>query len=100
MNDITHSARAQLRSIKHGSKTASPRFKSRKAERSRFPRPQESKSFDPRQNYERYLALARAETLAGDRIAAENYLQHAEHYWRSMHKPKQEPQPEPAGPLA
>jgi Domain of unknown function (DUF4167) len=35
-------------------------------------------------NYERYLALARAEALSGDRIAAENYLQHAEHYLRSM----------------
>jgi hypothetical protein len=37
-------------------------------------------------NYERYLALARAEVLTGDRIAAENYLQHAEHYFRSMHQ--------------
>lgn len=37
-------------------------------------------------NYERYLALARAEAVAGDRIAAENYLQHAEHYFRSMHQ--------------
>jgi Domain of unknown function (DUF4167) len=37
-------------------------------------------------NYERYLALARAEALAGDRIAAENYFQHAEHYFRSMHQ--------------
>lgn len=41
---------------------------------------------DPRRNYERYLALARAEALAGDRIAAENYFQHAEHYFRSMHR--------------
>jgi Domain of unknown function (DUF4167) len=35
-------------------------------------------------NYERYLALARAEALAGDRIVAENYFQHAEHYFRSL----------------
>jgi|HubBroStandDraft_6_1064221.scaffolds.fasta_scaffold3067403_1 hypothetical protein len=35
-------------------------------------------------NYERYLALARAEALVGDRIVAENYFQHAEHYFRSM----------------
>jgi hypothetical protein len=35
-------------------------------------------------NYERYLVLARAEALSGDRIAAENYFQHAEHYLRSM----------------
>jgi hypothetical protein len=39
----------------------------------------------PQRNYERYLALARAEALTGDRIAAENYFQHAEHYFRSMH---------------
>jgi hypothetical protein len=37
-------------------------------------------------NYERYLALARAEALSGDRITAENYFQHAEHYLRSMHE--------------
>jgi len=40
---------------------------------------------DPRRSYERYLALAHAEALNGDRIAAENYFQHAEHYFRSMH---------------
>jgi Domain of unknown function (DUF4167) len=41
---------------------------------------------DAQRNYERYLALARAEALTGDRIAAENYFQHAEHYFRSMHQ--------------
>ena len=41
---------------------------------------------DPRRNYERYLTLAHAEALNGDRIAAENYFQHAEHYFRSMHQ--------------
>jgi hypothetical protein len=41
---------------------------------------------DPRRSYERYLALAHAEALNGDRIAAENYFQHAEHYFRSMHQ--------------
>ena len=35
-------------------------------------------------SYERYLALAQAERLAGDIVAAENYYQHAEHYFRSM----------------
>jgi hypothetical protein len=39
---------------------------------------------EERSNYERYLALAHAEALAGDRIVAENYFQHAEHYFRSM----------------
>jgi hypothetical protein len=31
---------------------------------------------------EKYLALARDATAAGDRIAAENFYQHAEHYFR------------------
>src|SRR5437773_1038612 len=31
---------------------------------------------------EKYLALARDAQAAGDRIAAENYSQHAEHYFR------------------
>jgi len=35
-------------------------------------------------SYERYLALARAEALSGNVIGAENYYQHAEHYFRSM----------------
>jgi hypothetical protein len=34
-------------------------------------------------NHERYLALARAEALIGT-VGAENYYQHAEHYFRSM----------------
>src|SRR6202142_684944 len=33
---------------------------------------------------EKYLALARDASLAGDRIAMENYLQHAEHYYRTI----------------
>ena len=34
------------------------------------------------QIFERYLALAREATANGDRIAAENFYQHAEHYFR------------------
>lgn len=33
---------------------------------------------------EKYLALARDATLSGDRIAAESYFQHAEHYYRIL----------------
>jgi hypothetical protein len=36
------------------------------------------------QVYERYLALAREAQSSGDRIAAENFHQHAEHYFRVM----------------
>lgn len=35
-------------------------------------------------NYQRYLAQARAEALVGNNIEAENYYQHAEHYFRSQ----------------
>jgi hypothetical protein len=34
--------------------------------------------------YEKYLQLARDANASGDRIMAENYLQHAEHYYRIM----------------
>jgi hypothetical protein len=53
-------------------------------ESSGLPRCQARNAQNFQRNYERYLALARAEALAGDRIAAENYFQHAEHYFRSM----------------
>lgn len=34
--------------------------------------------------YEKYLQLARDAGSAGDRVTQENYLQHAEHYYRIM----------------
>jgi hypothetical protein len=34
------------------------------------------------QVYEKYVTLARDAQTAGDRIAAESYFQHAEHYFR------------------
>lgn len=53
---------------------------------------------------EKYLAMARDATASGDRIAAENYFQHAEHYYRILSanaaqnggqfgRPQQNPQP-------
>src|SRR5690348_14813815 len=36
------------------------------------------------QVFERYIALAREASSSGDRIAAENLYQHAEHYYRIM----------------
>jgi hypothetical protein len=57
-------------------------------------RPKRSKSnstraqLDEKQSAERryaqYLELARAEALSGDTVGAENYYQHAEHYFRTM----------------
>jgi len=34
--------------------------------------------------FERYCQLARDANSSGDRVAAENFLQHAEHYYRIM----------------
>jgi|HubBroStandDraft_6_1064221.scaffolds.fasta_scaffold84517_2 hypothetical protein len=62
----------------------------------RGPRPpQRSQTFDSNgpsvkirgnayQVFERYQALAREAQTSGDRIAAENFYQHAEHYFRVM----------------
>jgi hypothetical protein len=47
-------------------------------------RPEPKGSQNAQRSYERYLALARAEALSGNMIGAENYYQHAEHYFRSM----------------
>jgi len=37
-----------------------------------------------RQVMDKYLALARDASISGDRITAEGYFQHAEHYFRVM----------------
>jgi len=47
-------------------------------------RPDSRGAQNAKRNYERYLELARAETVAGNTVGAENYYQHAEHYFRSM----------------
>lgn len=38
---------------------------------------------------EKYLAMARDASSQGDRIAAENYYQHAEHYFRTINSQNQ-----------
>ena len=51
---------------------------------------------------EKYLAMARDAQSAGDRISAENYLQHAEHYYRIINangdgqngRPRPQPHPD------
>src|SRR5579859_1379707 len=45
--------------------------------------------------FERYVALAREAALSGDRIAAENLYQHAEHYFRIMNANGEGPQNAP-----
>jgi Domain of unknown function (DUF4167) len=51
---------------------------------SRNVRPELKGSQNSQRSHERYLALARAQARACDLIGAENYYQHAEHYFRSM----------------
>lgn len=49
------------------------------------------------QVHEKYLALARDATASGDRIGAENFYQHAEHYFRIINV-NTEPRQQPANP--
>src|SRR5438270_13023740 len=45
---------------------------------------------------EKYVQLARDAQASGDRVAAESYLQHAEHYYRIVAAAQaQMPQPQP-----
>ena len=65
------------RAIPHRGRFRKDKAAGFRADNNRAPR-------NDRRDYERYLALAHAESLRGDPIAAENYFQHAEHYLRSM----------------
>jgi hypothetical protein len=47
-------------------------------------RPEPKSAQNAQRNYERYLALARAEVQIGNTVGAENYYQYAEHYFRLM----------------
>jgi Domain of unknown function (DUF4167) len=47
-------------------------------------RPESNGSQNAKRNYERYLALAQEEARSGNVVGAENYYQHAEHYFRLM----------------
>ena len=48
-------------------------------------RPEPRGSQNAQRSYERYLALAQAQAQVGDIVGAENYYQHAEHYFRLMY---------------
>jgi uncharacterized protein DUF4167 len=45
---------------------------------------QNTPAISAQRNYERYLALARDAALNGDIVEAENFYQHADHYFRVM----------------
>jgi hypothetical protein len=46
--------------------------------------PDPKRTQNAERNYDRYLALARAETINGNTVGAENYYQHVEHYYRAL----------------
>jgi hypothetical protein len=68
----------------HRPKSATPFANRSKRWTSNVARPELRGSETAQRSYERHLALAQAQAQAGDRIGAENYYQHAEHYFRSM----------------
>ena len=68
----------------HHPKSAPPFANRSKRWTSNVARPEFRGHQNAQKIYERYLELARAQAQAGDIIAAENYYQHAEHYFRSM----------------
>ena len=47
-------------------------------------RPHPNDMANAKRSYERYIALARTASLAGDVVEMENCYQHAEHYFRMM----------------
>lgn len=50
------------------------------------------------QLFEKYLQLGRDATSSGDRVMAESYFQHAEHYFRILNAMNQAAQPQQGGP--
>jgi hypothetical protein len=52
-------------------------------------RAKQNGSGSAQRSYERYIALAQEEARSGNIVAAENYYQHAEHYYRSMSRDRE-----------
>ena len=68
----------------HRPKLATPFANRTKQRTSTSSRSEPMRSQNAQRSYERYLALAQAQAQSGDVVGAENYFQHAEHYFRSM----------------
>jgi hypothetical protein len=68
----------------HRSKSARPFANRSKQWISNAARAESRGSGNAQRSYERYLALAQAQAQSGDIVGAENYYQHAEHYFRLM----------------
>ena len=72
-----------IMSVRQSRPVASPAGRSKRWTSSAA-RPEQMSPQNAQRNYERYLALARAEAQVGNSVGAENYYQYAEHYFRSM----------------
>ena len=72
-----------MRTRRHGSAVGSFSDRSEETKR-KLSRAAGVRLNDVRENYERYMALARAVGSTGDATEIENYYQHAEHYFRLM----------------
>ena len=68
---------------KHRPKSARPFANRSKQWTSNGARPEPRTSGNAQRSHERYLALAQAQAQSGDIVGAENYYQHAEHYFRT-----------------
>ena len=68
----------------HRPKSARPFANRSKQWTSNVVRPEARGNQNAQRSYERYLVLAKSLAQAGDIVGAENYYQHAEHYFRSM----------------
>ncbi len=80
---MQNGTKRSMRARRHGPAVGPLSGRSKRSERK--PRgPARVQLTDPKRNYERYMALARAAASTGDEIEIENYYQHAEHYFRLM----------------
>lgn len=75
---------SEMQNRKHQTHTTRPPAVQSKRWISSAPRPEPRGFQNLQKSYERYLSLARAEAQIGNMVAAENFYQHAEHYYRSM----------------
>lgn len=75
----------QKKTIRRGDRKRKTRSASpSKAKRSGANQSRSKSSAQPKVSFDRYIALAHAAATAGNEIEAENYYQHAEHYFRLM----------------
>jgi Domain of unknown function (DUF4167) len=85
------------------------RFNANRPFRQQSRSPQPSQTFDSNgpdvrvrgtahQIFERYIALAREAATSDDRIATENFYQHAEHYFRINSASRERNSPQGTGP--